>query len=90
MSFYIKADHPEYDWEKCITESRKMMDGHKMDLFIIHLSFIGWLLLCGLTFGILYLYVGPYMQATTAAFYEQLKAEKNPVAAAPATEAAAE
>ncbi len=61
-----------------ITESRKMMDGHKMDLFILGLSFIGWLLLVYVTFGIAAIWVGPYMQTTYANFYKMLKGKAEP------------
>ena len=76
MTFYIQMDHPEMTKTQAITASRKMMDGHKMDLFVLELSFIGWILLSCLTFGLLLFYVGPYMSATEAAFYEKLKAEQ--------------
>ena len=53
----------------------KMMDGHKMDLFLLILSFIGWFLLSILTLGIGLLWLIPYMYTSIAHFYEQLKAE---------------
>lgn len=49
------------------------MDGHKWRLFCLHLSFIGWWLLCTLTLGIGTLWLAPYIQNSTAAFYEDLK-----------------
>ena len=49
------------------------MNGHKMELFLLQLSFIGWMFLSALTFGILILYVGPYMEATMARFYDTIK-----------------
>ena len=73
MTMYILNDHPEMSASEAITESRKMMNGHKAELFVLHLSFLGWGILSSFTFGILLLYVMPYMQATTAAFYEKLK-----------------
>ena len=76
MSFYILADNPNMTASEAITASRAMMDGHKADLFVLHLSFIPWLLLCGITFGLAGLYVFPYMQATEAAFYDSIKDEK--------------
>ena len=76
MTFFIMKDNPEMSGTEAITASRKMMDGHKLDLFVLDLSFIGWILLCGLTFGLLSFYVVPYMEATRAAFYENLKASK--------------
>ena len=58
----------------CITESRRMMDGHKWEYFKLQLSFIGWGLLSILTFGIGFLWLNPYMNATMAAFYDDLSA----------------
>lgn len=73
MTPYILNDHPEMSATEAITESRKMMNGHKMEYFVLQLSFLGWIILSSFTWGILLLYVMPYMQATSAAFYEKLK-----------------
>ena len=74
MTMYIMQDHPELSGNDAITKSRQMMDGHKFDLFILDLSFIGWDLLGALTFGILIIfYVEPYRQVTRTNFYEQLR-----------------
>ena len=75
MTPYILKDHPEMNWKEAITESRRMMDGHKGELFVLYLSFIGWLILTCLTFGILAIYVTPYMQMTVTDFYRSLKGE---------------
>lgn len=55
-----------------ITESRRLMDGFKGQLFLLDLSFIGWHFLCLFTFGIGYLWLTPYISATKAAFYNNL------------------
>lgn len=73
MAFYIKNDHPEYTWKQCIEESKKMTYGHKGQLFCLGLSFIGWAILGLLCLGIGLLWVAPYMSASTAEFYNQLK-----------------
>lgn len=73
MAFYIMNDHPEYTAKQCLEESRRMMDGHKLDLFLLQLSFIGWIIVGALTFGIGMLWVEPYMQTATACFYDQIK-----------------
>ena len=74
MTNYILIDNPELTGNQAITESRKMMNGHKMDLFLLDLSFIGWYLLTAFTCGILSLYVTPYHHAARANFYESIKA----------------
>ena len=89
MTFYVKCDHPEYTATQAITESRKLMDGYKMKLFLLQLSFIGWMIVGSLCFGIGTLWVYTYMQAATAEFYQELKAIKYgaPTADAPSCEA---
>ena len=72
MTFFIQHDNPEMRETEAITASKEMMKGHKWELFVLDLSFIGWYLLSCLTFGILLLYVVPYHNATRAAYYEKL------------------
>ncbi len=60
------------DARACIKESQKRMYGYKADLFALDLSFIGWLLLNGFTFGLLGLWLTPYMQMSRVVFYENL------------------
>jgi uncharacterized membrane protein len=69
-------DRPDLSVSQCIDESRRLMDGHKMDLFCLHLSFFGWAILCVFTLGIGFLWLEPYMQTAQANFYEELKKEK--------------
>ena len=76
MSYYIHCDNPELGPNEVITRSRQMMDGHKWQLFCLHFSFFGWILLSMLTCGLLFFMVTPYMNAATAAFYENLKREE--------------
>ena len=73
MIFYIKADHPEYDWHQCFAESKRITKGHKGDLFVMDLSFLGWLIVGSLCFGIGTLWVEPYMMAARAQAYEAIR-----------------
>ena len=75
MTKYIAEDNPELGPNQCIERSMIMMDGHKWELFMLHLSFIGWILLGILSLGIGMLWVGPWIQMAEAKFYEELKAE---------------
>ena len=71
---YILADSPDVHATDAIRLSSKIMAGYKWKLFVTQLTFIGWFLLCGITFGILWIfYVGPYYNATMAGFYEEVK-----------------
>lgn len=75
MTYYILKDEPELKNNTAIEKSMQMMDGHKMDLFLLHLSFIGWAILCCLTAGIGFIFLIPYMYTAQAHFYEDLKKE---------------
>lgn len=77
MTPYIIADNPDISALDAIDRSKKMMDGHKWELFVLRLSFIGWILLGCITCGLAFIYVTPYMQVTTANFYENLKIEES-------------
>jgi len=92
MAPYILADNPELSGNDAITASRKLMDGKKARLFCLDFSFIGWIILSVLTFGILFLWVGPWMEAARADFYESIKDEVPALIgkAAPAAEAETE
>lgn len=70
---YILADNPKMGADNVITLSRKMMDGHKFNLFILELSFIGWYLLGLLALGVGMLFVNPYYNATEAQLYLALR-----------------
>ena len=73
MTPYVMNDHPELDADDCIHESRMMMKGYKWKLFCLDLSFIGWAILCIFTLGIGLLWLQPYIEASHAKFYEELK-----------------
>ena len=73
MAMYIKVDHPDYDWKQCIDESQRMMQGHKGELFVLNLSFIGWMIVGACCAGIGGFWVNAYMQAATSQFYENLR-----------------
>ena len=73
MAEFIMADNPDIDAQDAIHRSRVMMDGHKMKLFLMYLSFIGWGLLCLLTLGLGFLLLVPYIQTSLAVFYQDLK-----------------
>ena len=85
MSMYILAENKGKPALECIKESQEMTKGHKMELFVLGLSFFGWILLGSITLGIAYIWVLPYISATSANAYNSLK----PVVAEPATEAEA-
>lgn len=60
------------DARACLRESQALMKGHKLDLFILELSFIGWHFLSVFTMGLLYLWLTPYINMANVVFYENL------------------
>ena len=73
MTPYILKDNPEMKNNAAIEESMRMMDGHKLELFMLDLSFIGWAILSILTCCIGFLWLAPYMNMARVNFYEDLK-----------------
>ena len=76
MTEFILKDNPEMSGEEAICESMRLMQGHKMQLFLLDLSMIGWLILSILTLGIGLLFLLPYNYTAHAHFYEDLKAKQ--------------
>lgn len=72
---YIKLDNPELSELEVIKKSKQMMQGHKMEYVLLSLSFIGWAILGIFTFGILYVWLIPYINVTMANFYNKIKQE---------------
>lgn len=73
--YYIFIDNPEISALNALKKSSAMMKGAKWRLFCLHLSFIGWILLCIITFGLALIWIGPYLSISNAVFYENLKEE---------------
>ena len=71
---YIVAENPKIKTLDAINLSRKMMDGHKWECFKLEMSYIGWVILGGLTFGLTeILYSNPYRIATITEYYANLR-----------------
>ena len=67
---YIIAENPAMDYKEAFQISKQMLDGEKMEAFIMDLSFLGWYLLSAVTCGLLAIfYVNPYVQASFAEMY---------------------
>jgi hypothetical protein len=71
QAIYIMLDHPEYSALQCIRESKRMMRGRKGELFVLDLSFFGWVLLGIIPFAMVW--VMPYTGITYANYYNALR-----------------
>ena len=76
MSFYVRVEHPDYTWRQCLDASAALTKGHKGEIFVLYLSFIGWYIVGALCLGVGTLWVQAYVQAATAQCYNWLKAQQ--------------
>lgn len=72
MTPFILEEHPELTASEAIRRSKELMCGHKTDLFILELTFIGWSLLCILTLNLGHIALNPYKNAAYAVFYREI------------------
>ena len=72
LSHFIEADYPTLSAVDVLRNSCTLMRGNKLRLFRLQLSFIGWILLTVLTFGIGEILLAPYMNAALTAFYSEI------------------
>ena len=73
MAPFILAENKGMGALEAIKKSQEMTNGHKMDLFVLDLSFLGWILLGCVTFGIAFIWALHYMSAKLANYYNELK-----------------
>ena len=64
--------------EKQLQESKELMKGHKWELFCLMFSYIGWLILCVLTLGILSFWVTPKMHTAVYVLYKKITKQDAP------------
>lgn len=71
MALYLLLDNPGMSPYRCILESKRMMAGHKWELFVLDLSFLGWYILALIPF--MTIWVTPYTKLTYAVYYDTLR-----------------
>lgn len=78
MAIYILVDDPTKSPLQCISESKQLMTGHKMELFVLDLSFIGWNILSA--FPVIgyavKVWTLPYINTVKALYYDRLAGQK--------------
>ena len=73
FSFQIMCENPNLKPMEALKLSKKIVAGNRSELFALDLSFIGWWILCGISFGIASIYAIPYYLTTQALYYENFK-----------------
>lgn len=76
FALYNLCENPEMGVMEAIRLSKQQTMGFKLDLFVLDLTFIGWGILCGLTLGILSIWIRPYIQQTDLAYFDAIRAAK--------------
>ena len=74
---YIAIENPELGIMETLKESQRLMQGNRITLFVLHISFFLWYILANLTFGILYVYITPYVSLSAIGFYYAMKKQHN-------------
>lgn len=75
MVSYLLATRKDLSIKETLELSRKMMNGHKFDYFVLSISFIGWAILVPFTLGILLIWLIPYMMIATTKFFLNIEEE---------------
>lgn len=73
---YLLAEYPTMDRREIFRMSKMMMDGNKLDTWVLELSFLGWYLLGLLLCCLGGIFVQPYQEATFAELYLKLREER--------------
>ena len=74
QALFILIEHPEMSVKECMRESRRMMKGHKWELFMMDLSFLGWYLLSAIV-PVAGIYVTPLTETSYFMYYQELNNE---------------
>ena len=72
QAIYLLVEHPEYSPVRCLKESGRIMRGHKAELFMVDLSFLGWILaqnLLPVVSVLIAMWVIPYRSITYSNYY---------------------
>lgn len=73
FALYNLCENPEIGVMEAINMSKAQTRGHKWELFVLDLSFLGWDILCTLTLGILSIWIMPYRNQTDIGYFEAIK-----------------
>lgn len=70
---FVLRDEPDLSVWQTLKKSEAIMKGYKGKLFLMYLSFVGWFILGAFTFGILYIWLTPYVMTSTVKFYDDVR-----------------
>lgn len=76
LAQYVAIDNSEFTAKQSVEKSIELMKGYRWKFICLNLSFIGWIILSCLTFGMGFVFLYPYMQVSYICFYENVAKEK--------------
>ena len=76
FALYNLCENPDIGIMEAISMSKAQTAGFKWTLFVLDLSFIGWILLSGLTLGILDIWLSPYREQANVGYFQEIKRVK--------------
>ncbi len=71
--YYILYENETMPTLDIFSKSMDLMEEYKIDYILLNLSFIGWIILGIPTFGLLYIWLIPYMMISNTNFYYEVK-----------------
>ena len=72
LCYHIVDDFPEMTPSNAIRNSIALMKGNTLRYFRLQISFVGWVLVAMLTFGVGMIWLTPYMVMTNTLFYAEV------------------
>lgn len=79
LAYLIAIENPEMSSKDVVEKSKQLMTGNRSKLFWLQFSFIGWAILACFTFGIGFLWLAPYIQFASIAFYKHVNGDNSDV-----------
>ncbi len=75
QTFFLAAEYPQLSIRKAMRVSKEITKGHKADIFVTQLSFLGWAILAAIPAGIGFFWLTPYYNMTMTNVYHALLKE---------------
>lgn len=77
---YLLAEFSDMQLQETFAATKQLTKGHRWDLFVLELSFMGWFILGAMCFGVGTWFVLPYFNASMAQAYARICTIKAPPA----------
>lgn len=86
LAYFVAFDNSDLTAKEAVEKSQELMTGKRGKLFVLQLTFIGWAILAAIPFCIGFLWLAPYIQMATIAFYKFVSGNNSNVEAKVVTE----